>query len=498
MLTQIPDDGHEAQATTHEGRIGYPVRLAGIYALVAIAWVLLSGAWIAALFRDPATLHLANSANGLVFVAITTGLLYVMARRHSSRFEQSIRVARRATLLGEQRQRLIVELLDSSPDAIFAKDRRGRYTLVNRAVSRLTGRDAADILGQDDTAIFPPEQAELIVRNDRSVMNDDAVLRTVERLSMADGEIVYLVTKGPLHDANGRVSGMFGISRDITEREAAKEKAANALEALRESQEIARVASYLLDIERDVWESSDGLERLLGMDAGHAHTFAGSAALLAPEDRGAIEQYFVHDVLGNGQMFDREFRIIRPLDGVQRWVHGRGRLEFDAAGKPIRMRGTIQDITERVEAQAKARLWLEVFERSGLCFAISDVHTNRLIDVNPAFAARRGYTVDEMRGMMLDQLFAPGFTPAYRDDKIEVESKAQVFFESRHICKDGSTFPVWVDLTVISDAKRHVNMRVACAFDITSRRKAEDDLRIAATAFEAQHGIMVTNAAGVL
>ena len=103
-----------------------------------------------------------------------------------------------------------------------------------------------------------------------------------------------------------------------------------------------------------------------------------------------------------------------------------------------------------------------------------------------------------MRGMMVDQLFAPGYTPAYHDQTLGMGRKAQVTFESRHVCKDGSTFPVFVDLTVTSNAQGQASRRVACAFDISERRKAEEDLRVAATAFEAQDGIMVTDAAGAI
>ena len=479
-------------------RTDYPLRIAGLYALVALAWYLFSDVLIAALFRDPAALRQAESAKGLVFVACTTWMLYALARRHAATTERSARAARQATLISENRQRRIAELLDNSPDAIFAKDRGGRYTLVNREVVRVTGRNAGDILGQGDEAVFPPEQAALIAANDRTVMERDEVLRTIERLSTADGEVVYLVTKGPLHDAEGRVAGMFGISRDITEREAAKEKVAHTLEALREAQEMARIGSFVLDLEQGVWESSDGLDRILGVEGVGERSVAAWAALVAPEDRRAMDGYFAQEVLGRRQMFDREYRIVRPGDGARRWVHGRGRLDLDAAGRPIRMRGTLQDITERAEAQAKAQLWLEAFENSGLCFAISDARSNRLVDVNPAFAARRGYTVAEMRGMMVDQLFAPGYTPAYHDRRLGVDSNTQVTFESQHVCKDGTTFPVWVDLTVTSDADGQASMRVACAFDLTERRKAQEDLRIAAIAFESQDGIMVTDSRGRL
>ena len=57
--------------------------------------------------------------------------------------------------------------------------------------------------------------------------------------------------------------------------------------------------------------------------------------------------YFANEVIGQGKSFDREYRIVRHSDGALRWVHGLGRLEFDAQGRPVKMHGTIKDITER-------------------------------------------------------------------------------------------------------------------------------------------------------
>jgi signal transduction histidine kinase len=64
-----------------------------------------------------------------------------------------------------------------------------------------------------------------------------------------------------------------------------------------------------------------------------------------------MSAYYSEVVLGQGQTFDREYKITRVSDQQVRWVHGLGRLEFDKEGKPIRMLGTIQDITERKKAE---------------------------------------------------------------------------------------------------------------------------------------------------
>ncbi|MBK9233836.1 MAG: PAS domain S-box protein [Anaerolineae bacterium] len=67
-----------------------------------------------------------------------------------------------------------------------------------------------------------------------------------------------------------------------------------------------------------------------------------------------MSDYFMHEVIENGASFDRTYRIIRQNDGALRWVHGLGRLEFDAESRPVVMYGTIQDITERKQAEQRA------------------------------------------------------------------------------------------------------------------------------------------------
>lgn len=115
---------------------------------------------------------------------------------------------------------LLAAIADSSDDAIFAKDLNGRYILFNRAASAFTGKTPEEALGQDDTALFPKEQAEMLLAIDRRVMAKDQVISEEETLNTVAGERVFHATKGPLHDDKGNVSGIFGISRDITNRRA--------------------------------------------------------------------------------------------------------------------------------------------------------------------------------------------------------------------------------------------------------------------------------------
>ena len=119
-------------------------------------------------------------------------------------------------------KQLLDVIADSSSDAIFAKDREGRYLLVNPETARVIGKTAAQALGQDDRALFPLAQAEMIRANDLRVMADSQTHTYEETLQTVQGECTFLATKGPLLDAQGQVVGLFGISRDITARKQAE------------------------------------------------------------------------------------------------------------------------------------------------------------------------------------------------------------------------------------------------------------------------------------
>ena len=124
---------------------------------------------------------------------------------------------------------------------------------------------------------------------------------------------------------------------------------------LRESQIIANLGSYVLDMRTGLWTSSAVLDKVFGIDRGYERSVEGWTALIHPDDRTMMVDYFAKEVKGKGRNFDKEYRIIRHDDQSERWVHGMGRLEFDAQGQPVRRLGTIQDITERKRVEGKIR-----------------------------------------------------------------------------------------------------------------------------------------------
>ena len=140
---------------------------------------------------------------------------------------------------------------------------------------------------------------------------------------------------------------LFFIIRDRTERKKAEEALKLSEALLNESQLIAHIGHYNLNILTGIWQSSDALNQVFGIDWSYSTDIAGWVNLIYPEDQEMMSHYFANEVVGNKQPFDKEYRIIRQSDGEIRWVHGLGKLNFDKDGNPYQMFGNIQDITER-------------------------------------------------------------------------------------------------------------------------------------------------------
>ena len=249
-------------------------------------------------------------------------------------------------------------MLDNTDDFIFFKDRNHVFTSVSQSMTDAFGpaRQGPSLLGLTDYDLLPEKYADIYYRLEEQVFAGVPVASEVHETQTANGSILWLDNRMyPINDRYGRITGLFGVSRDITNRMKAEQALRESEEALREAQMIAELGSYALDIGTGVWTSSDVMDALFGIGKDYPRTVVGWTDLIHPEDRVRMTTYLKEEVIRKGRPFNREYRIIRQNDQMGRWVWGLGRLEFGAEGQPLVMRGTIQDITERKLAEQGLR-----------------------------------------------------------------------------------------------------------------------------------------------
>ena len=181
-------------------------------------------------------------------------------------------------------------------------------------------------------------------------------------------------------DETGKIIAYQSSVIDITDSKLAEEELQFSERTLKESQKIAGLGTFVLDILAGIFRTSDILNEIFGIDEKYDHSISGWAALIHPEDREMVVNHLMNEVIGNLQPGNIEFRIVRYNDKTTRWMHVLGKLEFDADGHPIKVHGTAQDITERKLAQnelIKAKEKAEESDRLKSAFLLNMSHEIR-------------------------------------------------------------------------------------------------------------------------
>jgi PAS domain S-box-containing protein len=144
---------------------------------------------------------------------------------------------------------LLGTVLENVGDGIYLKDCQSRMLLANPAYLQTLGKTQAEVLGRSEAEILTDSaSAAAVLQNDRQTMERKTAAVFEETVVTPQGKRVYLSTKSPWLDRDGRVIGLIGVSTDITERQAAEQ-------ALRESeQRISRKLESILSPDVDIGE----------------------------------------------------------------------------------------------------------------------------------------------------------------------------------------------------------------------------------------------------
>ncbi len=253
---------------------------------------------------------------------------------------------------------------------------------------------------------------------------------------------------------------------------------------LRESQRLAALGSYVLDFQTGRFEVSSEVYRLFGVTETYDHSIAGWLGLIHPDDRAMVEGYLDSRILEREESFNKEYRIVRHSDQTQRWVHGLGRLEFDTEGRPLRMHGSIQDITERKQAENALREEhnqnLHYLDTT-LALMVELDSSGRITMINRAAQGLLGYAEDELLGRNWFDTCLPQpegtevMFPLFRKI-MDSDIRSFAEFENLVLCRDGSQrLVVWRN-SVLTAPDGKIVGTLSSGLDITESRRLAQQL----------------------
>ena len=267
--------------------------------------------------------------------------------------------------------------------------------------------------------------------------------------------------------------------RDVTDRYRADERIRASEERLAEAQRIAHVGSWEWDIPANQVSWSDEVGRLLGI-GGALPTVTSEAFLntVHPDDREAYDQA-IDAAIDTRTPYSFEYRVVLP-DGASRVLQARGEPISDELGRPTRMIGSIQDITEQRRADAELRRQSGLLAKLLATTADGAWRVDKegyVLDVNEAYARMSGYTAEELLGMRISDLNV-GETPEQTVRRLkEIERIGFDRFETRHRSKDGRILDVEISASYCAEAGQLLSF----VRDITERkledRRREQELR---------------------
>jgi len=388
---------------------------------------------------------------------------------------------------------LLRTVIEATPDLVWAKDTEGRIILGNQATFDLLGEgDSKKVLGLSAREIVPvPEFAQRMLDNDARIMASGRTDTVEESFGPADRPLIFQVAKSPLHDGAGKVVGLVGVSRNVTEAKKAADALQRSEQRFRLATELSKTVAFTFDRDlRCTWvhgtQTGFGDVAILGKTLDE-YFAAESADRLVSLYRRALEGAVI-----------REDVTVLSLAGSTPQV-------FDVFAEPLRnarneiigIIGAANNITERKRVETALR---ESEERFRIALEASDLGAWD-IDLATGKATRSlrhdqvfGYETlqPEWSPEIAARQIVPEDLPVFREAFARSEQTGRLSFEARVRWPDGGIH--WIDANgaVINDQEGRVVRMTGVVADITKRKRAEEALRD-----NQQRSQLATEASGV-
>ncbi|MCI0330899.1 MAG: PAS domain S-box protein [candidate division Zixibacteria bacterium] len=360
---------------------------------------------------------------------------------------------------------------------------------VNAAAERIIGYSREELLQIDFWEVIHPDFRELVKGRGLARQKGEAVPQRYEvKILTKNKEERWVDFTAGIIDLEGSPA-VLGTVIEITQRKQAEEALRKNEALLAKTQQMAHLGGWVLDLSNmeDINQNelrwTEETFRIFGYQPGEIEvTNDLFFQLVHPEDRPKIREA-VSRALAEKKPYSIEHRILRP-DGVERLIHEHVDIVFDEkSGRPLRMLGTAQDITERRRGEVALReseeRFRQIADNISEVFWLTDPSKNQMIYVSPGYERMWGRSCDSLYQNPMS--WVDVIHPEDRQRVLEAATTKQVkgeFNEEYRIVRpDGSLLWIRDRAYPIRNEKGEVHRIAGIAEDITKEKQLADQLR---------------------
>jgi PAS domain S-box-containing protein len=382
---------------------------------------------------------------------------------------------------------MLKTILDNMGDIVAVFDMNGVVKFVTPSYKKILGYDKDELIGHNAFENIHPDDRERVMQSFSRTIEGRSELERF-RFCDRDGRYIWFDGVGRImRNADGSVSGVVVGCRDITE-------SMRAEEALRESEErfslVSRAANdaiYDWNLVSNTAWLSPAHQIIFGVTNNHAD-FAWWSSHIHPEDRDRVLAS-MHAAMEEGTDVWRDEYRFQRADGRYIDILDRGYVRRDKNGAPVRLVGSMMDITDRKRTQealqeSERRYRLLTENASDIIWTVG-VEENRLTYISPSITRHLGFTVEEAMARTMQEAYTPASVEKVMTlfiEELEIENSGHAdpartrMVELELFRKDGAVVPFEGNFCFLRDSSGKPTDILAILRDITERKLVEKSL----------------------